>query len=72
VSTAKWAAELRKDAEQQRAIKANLKASRDDRIVRAWNGSSTIVEIATQHGMAVKTVTRILVRAGVHVPKGRE
>jgi hypothetical protein len=64
-----YAASARLDAEQARAIKQSLKASRDRRIVMAWNDSNTIAEIAKQHGMRPDTVSRILVRAGVHVPQ---
>lgn len=57
------------DLADARLSKASLKASRDQRIVRMWNDSMTVKELAGMMKMSPKTVSRILVRTGVHVPQ---
>ena len=52
---------------EARLSRASLKAARDQRIARMWNDSMTIVELAGMLGMSPKTVSRILVKQGLHV-----
>lgn len=51
--------------EQARQRKASLVRSRDKRVCSMWNGSSTMVEIASAMSLSVKTVSAILRRAGL-------
>jgi hypothetical protein len=54
---------------EARLSKASLKAARDQRIARMWNDSMTLVELAGMLGMSPKTVSRVLVAQGLHVPQ---
>lgn len=58
-----------RDLAEARLSKVSLKATRDQRIARMWNDSMTVKELATMLGMSPKTVSRILVQQGLHVPQ---
>jgi DNA-binding CsgD family transcriptional regulator len=64
-----YATAQRRDLAEARLSKASVKAARDQRLVRMWNDSMTVKELAGMMKMSPKTVSRILVRAGVHVPQ---
>lgn len=53
--------------EQARAAKRSRKVARDRRVCAIWNGSNTMVEIATAMSMSVKTVSAVLRKAGLTV-----
>lgn len=57
------------DLAEARLSKASRKAARDQRLVRMWNDSMTVKELAGMMKMSPKTVSKILVKAGVHVPQ---